>query len=59
LTLHSYSRLRVFGREFLMTTKMVIVPLTLAGLAVLLGYTEPHIPCVLMVLAKLAGLVSL
>ena len=59
LTFHSYSRLRVFGREFLMAMKMVIAPLTLVSLAVLLVYTEPHIPCVLMVLAKFAAHVSL
>ncbi len=42
-----------------MTMKMVIAPLTLVSLAVLLVYTGPHIPCVLMVLAKLASNVSL
>jgi hypothetical protein len=42
-----------------MTMKMVIALLTLASLAVLLVYTEPHIPCVVMVLAKFAGHVSL
>ena len=56
---HSYSRLRVFGRESLMTMKMVIAPLTFVSLAVLLVYTAPHIPCVVMVLAKLAGHMSL
>ena len=59
LTFHSYSRLRVFGREFLMTMKMVIAPLTLVSLAVLFVYMEPHIPCVVMVLAKFAGHMSL
>jgi len=59
LTFHTYSKLRVFGREFLMAMKMVIAPLTLVSLAVLLVYTEPHISCVVMVLAKLAGHVSL
>jgi hypothetical protein len=59
LTFHSYSRWRVFGTEFVMTVKMVIAPLTFVSLAVLLVYTEPHIPCVVMVLAKLAGHVSL
>jgi hypothetical protein len=49
----------VFGREFLMTLKMVIAPLTFATLAVLLVYTEPHIPCVLMALAKFVSHVSL
>jgi hypothetical protein len=49
----------VFGREFLMAMKMVIAPLTLVSLAVLLVYTEPHITCVVMVLAKFAGQVSL
>ena len=42
-----------------MTMKMVIVPLTFASLAVLLVYTEPHISCLVMVLAKFAGHVSL
>ena len=42
-----------------MIFKMVIAPLTLVSLAVLLVYTEPHISCVVMVLAKLAGHVSL
>ena len=42
-----------------MTMKMVIAPLTFVSLAVLLVYTEPHIPCVLMVLAKFAAHVSL
>jgi hypothetical protein len=59
LTLRPYSRLRVFEREFAMTMKMVITPLTFASLAVLLVYTEPHIPCVLMILAKFAGHISL
>jgi len=59
LRIHSYSRVRVFGREFLMTMKMVIAPLTLVSLAVLLVYAEPHLPCVVMILAKFAGHVSL
>jgi hypothetical protein len=42
-----------------MAMKMVIAPLTFVSLAVLLVYTEPHIPSVVMVLAKLAGHVSL
>jgi hypothetical protein len=42
-----------------MTMKMVIAPLTYVGLAALLVYTQSHIPCVLMVLAKFAGHVSL
>jgi hypothetical protein len=42
-----------------MTRKMVIAPLTVVSLAVLLVYTGPHIPCVVMVLAKFAGHVSL
>ena len=42
-----------------MTMKMVIVPLTFGCLAVLFVYAEPHIPCVVMVLAKFAGHVSL
>lgn len=49
----------MFGRGFLMTMKMVIAPLTLVSLAVLLVYAEPHIPCVVMILAKFAGHVSL
>ena len=59
LPIHSYSRVRVFGREFLMTMKMVIAPLTLVSLAVLLVYAEPHLPCLVMILAKFAGHVSL
>jgi hypothetical protein len=59
LTFHSYSRLRVFGRELLMAAKIVVAPLTLASLAVLLVYTQPHIACVAMGLAKLVGHVSL
>jgi hypothetical protein len=58
-TLHSYSRLGMFERESVMTMKMVIAPLTFASLAVLLVYTEPHISCLVMVLAKFAGHVSL
>jgi hypothetical protein len=42
-----------------MTMKMVITPLTFVSLAVLLVYTEPHVYCVMMVLAKFAGHVSL
>jgi hypothetical protein len=42
-----------------MTMKMVIAVLTFVSLAVLLVYTEPHIPCVVMVLAKFAARVSL
>jgi hypothetical protein len=42
-----------------MTMKMVIAPLTLVSFAVWLVYTEPHISCVVMVLAKFAGHVSL
>jgi hypothetical protein len=49
----------MFEREFLMTMKMVIAPLTFVSLAALLVYTEPHISCVVMVLAKFAGHVSL
>jgi hypothetical protein len=56
---HSYNRLRVFGRESLMTMKMVIAPMTFVSLAALLVYTQPHIPCIVMALAKLAGHVSL
>jgi hypothetical protein len=56
---HTYSRLRVFGTEFVMKMKMVIAPLTFVSLAVFFVYTEPHIPCVVIVLAKLAGHMSL
>jgi hypothetical protein len=49
----------VFVTEFLMKMKMVIAPLAFVSLAVLLVYTEPHMPCVVMVLAKFAGHVSL
>jgi len=42
-----------------MTMKMVIAPLTFVSLAVLLVYTQPHISCVMMVLAKFAGHASL
>jgi hypothetical protein len=42
-----------------MTMKMMIAPLTLVSLAALLVYTEPHIPCVVLILAKFAGQVSL
>jgi hypothetical protein len=42
-----------------MTMKMVIAPLTFVGLGMLLVYTQPHMPCVVMLLAKLAGQVSL
>jgi hypothetical protein len=38
-----------------MIMKMVIAPLTFVSLAVLLVYTAPHIPCVLMGLAKFAA----
>jgi hypothetical protein len=59
LKLRPYSRLRVFEREFVMPMRMVITPLTFVSLAVLFVYTEPYIPCVMMVLAKFAGHVSL
>jgi len=42
-----------------MTMKMLLAPLTFVSLAVLFVYTQPHIPCVLMLLAKFAGRVSL
>jgi hypothetical protein len=42
-----------------MTLKMVIAPLTLVGLAALLFYTTPHVSCVVLILAKFAGHVSL
>ena len=54
-----YCRLRVFEREFPMTMKMVIVPLSLLSLAALLVSSQPHMSRVLMVLAKFAGHVSL
>jgi hypothetical protein len=38
-----------------MTMKMVIAPLTFVSLAVLLVYTEPHIPCVVMALGEVRG----
>jgi hypothetical protein len=42
-----------------MSMKMVIAPLTFVSLAALLVYTEPHISCAVMVLAKLVGRVLL
>ncbi len=42
-----------------MKAKIVIAPLTFVSLAVFLVYTEPHISCVVIVLAKLAGHMSL
>ncbi|HUE44349.1 MAG TPA: hypothetical protein VMP12_12310 [Candidatus Sulfotelmatobacter sp.] len=42
-----------------MTMKMVIAPLAFVSLAGLLVYAQPHISCVVMVLAKLATHVSL
>jgi hypothetical protein len=42
-----------------MKTKMVIAPLTFVSLAVFLVYTQPHIQCAVIVLAKLAGHMSL
>jgi hypothetical protein len=42
-----------------MTMKLVIAPLTFVSLGALLVYAQPHIPCVVMVLAKFAGQVSL
>jgi hypothetical protein len=39
--------------------KLLIVPLTLVSLTALVVSTQPHISCVLMVLAKFAGHVSL
>ena len=42
-----------------MTMKMVIAPLAFGSLAALLAYTEPHISCVVMVLAKFVGHVLL
>jgi hypothetical protein len=49
----------VFGTEFIMIVKMLIAPLTFVSVGVLLVYTQPHIPCIVMALAKLAGHVSL
>ena len=59
LRLHSSTRLRVFERESLMNMKTVIAPLSFVSLAGLLVYAQPHIPCVVMALAKFAGHVSL
>ena len=42
-----------------MIVKMLIAPLTFVSVGVLLVYTQPHIPCVVMTLAKFAGQVSL
>jgi hypothetical protein len=42
-----------------MNMKLVIAPLAFVSLAALLVSTQPHISCVLMVLAKFAGHVSL
>jgi hypothetical protein len=42
-----------------MTMKLVIARLIFVSLAALLVYTQPHIPCVVMTLAKIAGQVSL
>ncbi len=42
-----------------MSMRMVIAPLTAISLAVLLAYRQPHISCVVMVLAKFVGHVSL
>jgi hypothetical protein len=42
-----------------MNMKLVTAPLALLSLAALLVSTQPHISCVLMVLAKFAGHVSL
>ncbi len=42
-----------------MIVKMLIAPLTLVSVGVMLVYTQPHIPCIVMALAKLAGHVSL
>jgi len=42
-----------------MTLKMAIAPLTFAGLALLLVYTQPDISCVVTVLAKIAASISI
>jgi len=39
--------------------KLAIASLIFVSLAALLVYTQPHIPCVVIVLAKFAGEVSL
>ena len=39
--------------------KMVITPLTFVSFTVALVYTEPHVSCVVMVLAKFVGHVLL
>jgi hypothetical protein len=42
-----------------MTLKMAIAPVTFASLVLLLIYVQPHVPCVVNELAKLAGNVTL
>ncbi|MGC1906296.1 MAG: hypothetical protein WA715_20925 [Candidatus Acidiferrum sp.] len=42
-----------------MTLKTVVAPLTFAGLAALVVFMQPHISCVVMVVAKFAGHVTL
>ena len=42
-----------------MNMKLVIAPLAVVSLAALFASTQPHISCVLMVLVKFAGHVSL
>jgi len=49
----------MFERESAMTLKTVIAPLTFAGLVALVVCMQPHIPCVVMVVAKFAGHVTL
>jgi hypothetical protein len=38
-----------------MTTRMLIAPLAFVSVGMLLVYTQPHIPCIVMALAKLTA----
>jgi|GraSoiStandDraft_51_1057287.scaffolds.fasta_scaffold6886789_1 hypothetical protein len=42
-----------------MAMKMVMAPLAFVSLVGMVVYTQPHISCVMMVLAKFVGHVSL
>lgn len=42
-----------------MAMKLVMAPLTFVSLVAVFVYTQPHISCVMMVLAKFVGYVSL
>jgi hypothetical protein len=42
-----------------MAMKLVIAPLAFVSLVAVFVYTQPHISCVMMVLAKFVGYVSL